>query len=593
MSADRPPRPLPAFSIAVTGHRAAALAGVDGKVLAAQVESALRAARDGAQTLFAGQAALFADEPPVFRFLSPLADGADRIATEAALEAGYSVGAVLPFGRADYAQGFPDDAERAAYARLLGRASAVLELPGTRAAPGAAYFLAGQACVAHADMLLAIWDGAPARGRGGTAEVVDLAWRRGLPIIHVPVAAGEPTRLLWPGFDRHCGPFLDFACARPWSDDSLRPVLHALLAPPSQGQETRYLRQFHAEKQHLLRRRFEYPLLLMLAGVKRVSADMLRTRPYVQAAEEEWTPFRERCADPFGLSVRLGPVQDAYCWADGLAQHFAQSYRSGHVFNFLLGALAVLLALTSLLWKDGKVVLAFGELVAVLAIIANTRLGTTGEWHRRWLDYRQLAERLRPMRSLALLGLARPPPHGGSQRWTDWVAAATWRALDLPTGRIAPDAQAELARTLAQAELAPQVAYNRRSAQLSALLDHRLHYFGTLLFALTLVGTVLLIAGLFFFPAWVAAHSGAFVWVSAGLPALGTAIWGIRVQGDFSGTAQRSLATASRLEPVVAELEGAVPLPRAAALFEAASRIMVADLDEWRREHQKHELALP
>ena len=39
------------------------------------------------------------------------------------------------------------------------------------------------------------------------------------------------------------------------------------------------------------------------------------------------------------------------------------------------------------------------EMLITIAIILNAHIGTQQEWHRRWLDYRQLAERLRPMRS--------------------------------------------------------------------------------------------------------------------------------------------------------------------------------------------------
>ena len=48
-----------------------------------------------------------------------------------------------------------------------------------------AYEQAGRYIVEHSDVLLAVWDGLPARGRGGTAEIV--AWARdsdsGLPCV--------------------------------------------------------------------------------------------------------------------------------------------------------------------------------------------------------------------------------------------------------------------------------------------------------------------------------------------------------------------------------------------------------------------------
>jgi hypothetical protein len=36
--------------------------------------------------------------------------------------------------------------------------------------------------IEQADELFAVWDGKPARGYGGTADVVDAARKRGLPV---------------------------------------------------------------------------------------------------------------------------------------------------------------------------------------------------------------------------------------------------------------------------------------------------------------------------------------------------------------------------------------------------------------------------
>ena len=58
---------------------------------------------------------------------------------------------------------------------LLGRASAVVELDGAREPPGREgewYEAAGRLMLGHSDVLIAIWDGQPAAGRGGTAEIV-------------------------------------------------------------------------------------------------------------------------------------------------------------------------------------------------------------------------------------------------------------------------------------------------------------------------------------------------------------------------------------------------------------------------------------
>ena len=47
------------------------------------------------------------------------------------------------------------------------------------------YLAAGCRVAALADLLLAVWDGEPARGRGGTADVVAFARRNLIPYVHL------------------------------------------------------------------------------------------------------------------------------------------------------------------------------------------------------------------------------------------------------------------------------------------------------------------------------------------------------------------------------------------------------------------------
>ena len=39
------------------------------------------------------------------------------------------------------------------------------------------------------DIVLAVWDGQPAKGKGGTADVVAYVLRRSVPLIHIDPAA--------------------------------------------------------------------------------------------------------------------------------------------------------------------------------------------------------------------------------------------------------------------------------------------------------------------------------------------------------------------------------------------------------------------
>jgi alpha-D-ribose 1-methylphosphonate 5-triphosphate synthase subunit PhnL len=45
-----------------------------------------------------------------------------------------------------------------------------------------AYLAASRHLIDHCDLLLAVWDGAPATGSGGTAEAVDYAREHGVAV---------------------------------------------------------------------------------------------------------------------------------------------------------------------------------------------------------------------------------------------------------------------------------------------------------------------------------------------------------------------------------------------------------------------------
>jgi len=123
------------------------------------------------------------------RALSSLAAGADQLFAGIALDRGVPVTAVIP--GMDYEAHLGNAEVRASYRRLLESCTARVDLPREPTHEDA-YYAAGRWIVDHADRLVAVWDGRPARGRGGTADVVAYARRTGVPV-----------RVLWsPGVTR-------------------------------------------------------------------------------------------------------------------------------------------------------------------------------------------------------------------------------------------------------------------------------------------------------------------------------------------------------------------------------------------------------
>jgi hypothetical protein len=105
-----------------------------------------------------------------------LARGVDQIFARTVLDLGGTLDVVLP--SADYREhqtALPE------FDALLDRAASVHTMPFPRSG-AAAYMAASEHMLARVDSLIAVWDGRPSSGYGGTADVVHAARHRGLPV---------------------------------------------------------------------------------------------------------------------------------------------------------------------------------------------------------------------------------------------------------------------------------------------------------------------------------------------------------------------------------------------------------------------------
>ncbi|WP_344597922.1 hypothetical protein [Actinomadura vinacea] len=130
-----------------------------------------------------GVRAAIADHGGTITGLSCLADGADQIFARAVLDLGGTIEAIVPAER--YREGLPEEAH-AEYDRLLEAAVKVHRLPFDDS-DSEAHMAASAHMIDQAEELWAVWDGKPARGYGGTADVVGYARERRVPV-----------RVIWP-----------------------------------------------------------------------------------------------------------------------------------------------------------------------------------------------------------------------------------------------------------------------------------------------------------------------------------------------------------------------------------------------------------
>lgn len=109
-----------------------------------------------------------------------LAAGADQLFAQTVLDCGGKLRVVVP--SMDYEQTFGTRAQLETFSALLGRAADVERLEFSKPSE-AAFFAAGRRVVDRCELLLAVWDGEPARGLGGTADVVKYAEDSGKKVL--------------------------------------------------------------------------------------------------------------------------------------------------------------------------------------------------------------------------------------------------------------------------------------------------------------------------------------------------------------------------------------------------------------------------
>ena len=646
-----PPKPRLVLSVGIVGHRPKDLAKASDDPAGPSPEDRLRKiTADVTQALAAIQTAAATarstyddclEEHSVAELVlvSALAEGSDRIAADAALKLGYQLDAPLPFAEDEYLKDFKhkppkekkDDPAAIAAAeqetkiaieefyRLRKLARSVLELPGQRPLAGEsaqdgsrkenrAYEAAGLTVLSHSDILLAVWDSELSRGRGGTADMIAEAARAGLPIVLVDANGFAPIEIRWRNLTPVPAPVVAIEDLPSHTlDKAIGPIVAALVRPPTREEEQTGLRRWLKEKRHVLNLRLGYPLMTALFGVRFIRrADILPNPPGALAKDYQ------RAAAPVvasGAEKDIASLAGAYGWADAVGFHYAQVFRSAFVMNFLFAALAVVAGSASLLVHDTEVEAAFPglgwwwahlpllELILIGAVVLNTVVGWTMQWHGRWVEAREVAERLRTALPLWALGLRPAFFPGEEPTWTGWYARAVVRMQGLRAGNLSPGGLGPERKLLADL-LTEQCKYNETNARRMHRMNLWLEVIGLLLLALTALVAVDHLADLGivhcaigrFLP-----EHEATIWLSAALPALATATYGIRLIGDFESIHLRAERTHRGLDELIKAIKKDDPadfgLLRARA--RSGADIMLGDVSSWRLSAESRGLAIP
>jgi len=325
------------------------------------------------------------------QLITPLAEGSDRLVTDVALELGIELIVPLPMARSEYEKDFSSPGAVEIFRSTLEKAK-VINLndgPGSAGAPESTsdrehlYARLGVFISNHSQILLTLWDGKTQGATGGTSGVINYHLTAVMPGLSV---SEESPNLL---ADNENDLAYHIACSRD------RPGGQPIgdLVPLQTAWISAHFGRASGDDIPM-----EYAI--MLQRLQDFVRDEARYRIQI---ENEGGDFLKDAGRP-DIPGSIDAISRQFRAADWLAMHFQKRVSGGLIATH---SLAVLMGLTFILYSEfaGLEFLVWVFLLAFGAGFVLYKIGEHRQWHRKYLDYRALAEGLRVQMYWSLAGV--------------------------------------------------------------------------------------------------------------------------------------------------------------------------------------------
>ncbi len=317
--------------------------------------------------------------------MSSLAEGADRLVAEEVIALGMALTVALPMPKHLYAQDFDTEASLEEFERLCALAVDVFELPITPGNTAASiaeqggnrsrqYAQVGVFLCAHCHVLLALWDGKSSDQLGGTAQVVRFHHDDIMPG-YTPRAASSRLILA----DDESDLVYHIVCSRNRPDGA-----------PAEGLAPLEVSWFTADDREPRVRKIPPRHRQVFLRSNEFSHEATAYADRIEASSYPLLTAEQAPLMPPGLQ----DIDKVFRAADWLAIHYQKrvllTLRATHVCVLLMG-----IAYVSYTDFSSQRYFLFALLGLMFAATGINYLARRGAWHRKYLDYRTLAEGLR------------------------------------------------------------------------------------------------------------------------------------------------------------------------------------------------------
>jgi len=468
--------------------------------------------------------------PLVFTILSPLAEGADRLVVREVLKYPEStLEVVLPMEKNNYLQDFETAESKAEFEELISLARSVRVLPSKNSRTEA-YEQVGRYVVNQCEVLVALWNGNQASGRGGTQEIVDYARETKCPLVWINTEEqGKIT--LEPGRGLNTRAFHDL-------DEYNSERVNA----------TEY------EKQ--LKRQCDF---------------------FIEKAKSSKLPLDR-------LQATLEYTQCHYTRADILALRYQHLYYRTESLIYSLALTAVVIATFQILFIPQQPIILTSEIVLMLIILAIVGVSRRMRWHNKWLDYRFLAERFRSALFMALskidVSTLRPPRHLSlAYSPKDWMVPAFLSFWNKRPQLTNADFSMfiGLKDFICEAWIQDQINYHDNNRKRHYKRHYCMTFASYVLFGLTILAAILHVTNIG--PRLI---ETSFAFAAIVFPAIAASITAIRTHRDYLRNSMRSAEMVRHLEELKEKLMAAKDYDDFLELLKEAEKTMLHENEDWR-----------
>jgi hypothetical protein len=433
--------------------------------------------------------------PVIFNVLTPLAEGADRlIAQEVLKQDGATLEVVLPLPRDNYIKDFSTEDSVREFDDLLAKAGYVQALPAKENRVSA-YELAGRYVVEHCDILIALWDGQPSAGPGGTGDIVRYARDIKCPLVWINPA--DPAQVMWEN-----------------------------------------TRDFDAQVFH---------------DLDAYNSTAIDARRMALRIEQEKKTFQDSATRSGLPAARISTIVDSligyYIRADDIAVRFQHAYYQAESWVYVFALLAVITAITQIQFFPQYPVVLIAEIVFLFAMQLIVIITRNLKWQGKWIDSRFLAERFRTavFMAAANFNVSTPkPPRYLSLSYSpkDWMVAAFMTVWEQkPHLPALPAESAPMTKKfLAEAWLDDQIKYFEKTARRYQANHRRINYVNYTSFVLTIIIILISVLGID------SAYAGTTLSLLAVIfPAFASTLVALRTRRDYQRISRRYLEMVNHL----------------------------------------------